>query len=383
MSNATRHTSEVAPSPAQAPVTNGRRLKTGGMPCVPTSLLSTSIVTVVAVVLASWYTIAVMRSSLLAAQLDSAAVNALAVVLALLSLAIVVPLVRALRFGNAIRDAAARRDLAKARGARSATRDQCFIALGYALAQLVLVIVLQFFLINHQAVAKTFFAVPLMIKTFPLVLAAFWMNVKIAVITEILVLVWGLIVALAMFAPGAAGKPVRLIATAYVDIFRAVPAVLVIYLVGFGIPLTGIPVLKDLSLTIFVIVALTLTVGAYVAEIYRAGILSIHWSQSAAARSLGLSHFQTLRFVIVPQGVRQIIPPLLNSFISLQKDTALVSVVGVIDSFNQSMLIASNYYNLSAVSTVALLFIVISIPQTRFVERMMRRDRARMRAGEA
>jgi polar amino acid transport system permease protein len=87
--------------------------------------------------------------------------------------------------------------------------------------------------------------------------------------------------------------------------------------------------------------------------------------------------------VIVPQGVRQIIPPLLNSFISLQKDTALVSVVGVIDSFNQSMLIASNYYNLSAVSTVALLFIVISIPQTRFVERMMRRDRARMRAGEA
>jgi polar amino acid transport system permease protein len=107
MSNATRHTSEVPQ--AQAPVTNGRRLKTGGMPCVPTSLLSTSIVTVVAVVLASWYTIAVMRSSLLAAQLDSAAVNALAVVLALLSLAIVVPLVRALRFGNAIRDAAARR----------------------------------------------------------------------------------------------------------------------------------------------------------------------------------------------------------------------------------------------------------------------------------
>jgi polar amino acid transport system permease protein len=96
-----------------------------------------------------------------------------------------------------------------------------------------------------------------------------------------------------------------------------------------------------------------------------------------------LSHFQTLRFVIVPQGIRQIIPPLLNSFISLQKDTALVSVVGVIDSFNQSMLIASNYYNLSAVSTVALLFIVVSIPQTRFVERMMRRDRARMRAGEA
>ncbi|TDY52202.1 amino acid ABC transporter membrane protein (PAAT family) [Paraburkholderia rhizosphaerae] len=353
------------------------------MPCAPTSLLVASILAVAVVVLGSWYTVAVMRASFLEAHFEGAWVNAAAMLLAVLSVVIVLPVIRALKACGRIRDAAARRDLAEARGARSGARDQCYIALGYALAQLVVILVFQFFLVNHQAVAKTFFLVPLMVKTFPLVLAAFWMNVKISVITEVLVLIWGLIVALAMFAPGIAGKPVRLIATAYVDIFRAVPAVLVIYLVGFGIPLTGIPVLKSLSLTVFVIVALTLTVGAYVAEIYRAGILSIHWSQTAAARSLGLSHFQTLRFVIVPQGVRQIIPPLLNSFISLQKDTALVSVVGVIDSFNQSMLIASNYYNLSAVSTVALLFVIVSIPQTRFVERMMRRDRARMRAGEA
>ncbi|OLL31716.1 polar amino acid ABC transporter permease [Burkholderia sp. SRS-W-2-2016] len=379
MSNATRQSGDVIPGPAG----NGRRLKMGRAPSVPTSLLLASIAAVALVVAGSWYTVAAMRASFLAAHFDGAWVNALAVVLAVLSIAVVVPVVRALKASARIRDAAARRDLAEARAARSDARDQCFIALGYALAQLVVVVVCQFFLVNHQAVAKTFFAVPLMVKTFPLVLAAFWMNVKISIVTEVLVLIWGLIVALAMFAPGIAGKPVRLIATAYVDIFRAVPAVLVIYLVGFGIPLTGIPVVKDFSLTVFVIVALTLTVGAYVAEIYRAGILSIHWSQNAAARSLGLSHFQTLRFVIVPQGIRQIIPPLLNSFISLQKDTALVSVVGVIDSFNQSMLIASNYYNLSAVSTVALLFIVVSIPQTRFVERMMWRDRARMRAGEA
>jgi polar amino acid transport system permease protein len=129
-----------------------------------------------------------------------------------------------------------------------------------------------------------------------------------------------------------------------------------------------------------VVVALTLTVGAYVAEIYRAGIQSIHWSQTAAARSLGLSHMQSLRFVILPQGIRQIIPPLLNAFIALQKDTALVSVVGVVDSFNQSMLIATNHYNLSAVTSVAVLFIVITIPQSRFVEKMMQRDRARLRA---
>ena len=224
---------------------------------------------------------------------------------------------------------------------------------------------------------------PLIVKTFPLVLDAFWVNVKIFLIAEVLVLVWGLIVALAMFAPGAAGKPLRFIATAYVDVFRSIPAVLVIYLVGFGLPLTGVPILKDLSLTTYVVIALTLTVGAYVAEIYRAGIQSVHWSQTAASRSLGLSHMQTLRFVVVPQGVRQIIPPLLNAFIALQKDTALVNVVGVVDSFNQSMIVASNYYNLSAATTVALLFIVISIPQTRFVERMARRDRARMRAGNA
>lgn len=379
MSNATQQTGDVMPGPAGT----GRRLKMGGMPCAPRSLVLASIVAVAVVVLGSWYTVAVIRAAFLAAHFDGAWVNPGAAVLALLSVAVVLPVVRALKACGRIRDAAAHQDVAEARGARSAARDQCFIALGYALAQLVVVLVFQFFLVNHQAVAKTFFLVPLMVKTFPLVLTAFWTNVKISIITEILVLIWGLIVALAMFAPGIAGKPVRLIATAYVDIFRAIPAVLVIYLVGFGIPLTGIPFLKDFSLTVFVIVALTLTVGAYVAEIYRAGILSIHWSQSAAARSLGLSHFQTLRFVIVPQGIRQIIPPLLNAFISLQKDTALVSVVGVIDSFNQSMLIASNYYNLSAVSTVALLFIVVSIPQTRFVERMMRRDRARMRAGEA
>jgi polar amino acid transport system permease protein len=378
MSNTTRQTSDVLPNP----LGSGRRLKMGGIPCVPMSLLLASVVAVLIVVAGSWYTIAVMRTFFLSIQFNAAWANAIVVLLGLLSIAIVLPLVRALRWCNGIRAAAARRDLAEGRVARSAARDQFFITLGYALAQLVTIVLFQFLLVNHQAVAKTFFLVPLMVKTFPLVLSAFWMNVKISIVTEILVLIWGLIVALAMFAPGAAGKPLRLIATAYVDIFRAVPAVLVIYLVGFGIPLTGIPVLKDLSLTIFVIVALTLTVGAYVAEIYRAGILSIHWSQSAAARSLGLSHFQTLRFVIIPQGIRQIIPPLLNSFISLQKDTALVSVVGVIDSFNQSMLIASNYYNLSAVSTVALLFIVISIPQTRFVERMMRRDRARMRASE-
>jgi polar amino acid transport system permease protein len=130
----------------------------------------------------------------------------------------------------------------------------------------------------------------------------------------------------------------------------------------------------------YCILALTLTYGAYVAEVYRAGIESIHPSQWAAARSLGLSYLQTLRYVIVPQAVRRIMAPLLNDFIGLQKDTALVQVIGVVDGFNQSRMIASNAFNLSAVTIVAILFVLITIPQARFVDRLVERDQARMRA---
>lgn len=379
MNSATQQSAGL-PSPVAG---QERRLNIGGMPKVPLVLFVFALAGVLIVVAASWYTIQTLREALRGSAWDGWWMSAGAWGLAIASLGAGWPLARAFNRCLGVRAAALRTDVVAARTERSEARVQSWIALGYTLAQFIVVLGLQFLLANNHAVAKTFFLVPLIVKTFPLVLDAFWVNVKIFLIAEVLVLVWGLIVALAMFAPGAAGKPLRLIATAYVDVFRSIPAVLVIYLVGFGLPLTGVPVLKDLSLTTYVVIALTLTVGAYVAEIYRAGIQSIHWSQTAAARSLGLSHMQTLRFVVVPQGIRQIIPPLLNAFIALQKDTALVNVVGVVDSFNQSMVIAANYYNLSAATTVALLFIVISIPQTRFVERMAQRDRARMRAGSA
>lgn len=358
-----------------------RRLNTGGMPSPPTALFLTSLVAVTLVIAGSCYTIAVTLEALHGSGLPGWLVSAISAILGLASIMVLRPLIRAFKYWMGVRSAVASSDVFAARLARSQACDQSWISIGYTLAQFIVVLGFQFMLANNQVVAKTFFFLPLIIGTFPLVLSAFWLNVEIFLVAEIFVLVWGLVVALAMFAPGAAGKPIRFIATAYVDIFRAIPAVLVIYLVGFGIPLTGVPIIKDLSLPAFVIVALTFTVGAYVAEIYRAGIQSIHWSQTAAARSLGLSHMQSLRFVILPQAVRHIVPPLLNAFIALQKDTALVTVVGVIDAFNQSMVIAANHYNLSAVTTVALLFIAISIPQTRLVERMMRRDRARMRAG--
>jgi len=376
MNNATDRTPDAAPGAPGA----GRRFSIGGMPSAPTALWLLALLLVLAAVALSGYTISVGRQALLAAGMSATGVSVAAVLLGIASVLIVFPLVKGWRRCGEVRRAAAANDIAAARGARAAALDATWIAIGSTAAQFVVLVGAQFLLANDQTVSKTFFLIPLMIKTFPLVLGAFWVNIKIFLIAEVCVLVWGLIVALATFAPGVAGKPLRIMATIYIDVFRAMPAVLVIYLVGFGIPLTGVPILKSLSLTTFVVVALTLTVGAYVAEIYRAGIMSIHWSQTAAARSLGLSHMQTLRYVVVPQGVRQIIPPLLNAFIALQKDTALVNVVGVIDSFNQSMLISSNYYNLSAVTTVAILFIIISIPQTRFVERMMQRDRERMRA---
>ena len=150
---------------------------------------------------------------------------------------------------------------------------------------------------------------------------------------------------------------------------------------GFGLPLTGLPLIGNWPPEWYAILALTLTYGAYVAEVYRAGIESVHWSQVAAARSLGLSFFQTLRFVVVPQAVRRIIPPLLNDFISLQKDTALVNVIGAVDAFNQAKIVASNHFNLSSVTTVAFLFVLITIPQARFVDRLLEREARRTRAG--
>jgi polar amino acid transport system permease protein len=360
-----------------------RRIKTNAAPTPPTLLWIISLLATALAVASSFHSIWILRLAARAYQMGAVWIEIVAALLAFASIAIVWPLAKGLLGCLSVRRANKREDLIGARVAAKSARDYCWITLGYSMGQLIVVIALQFLLANDRAVAKTFFLLPLMTSTFPLVLRAFWRNVQIFLMAESLVLVWGLVVALAMLAPGAAGKPLRLIATAYVDIFRSIPAVLVIYLVGFGIPLTGVPILKDLSTTTYVVMALTLTVGAYVAEIYRAGITSIHWSQTAGARSLGLSYGQTMRFVVIPQGVRNIAPPLLNASIAMQKDTALVSVVGVVDSFNQSMMLASNYFNLSAVTTVALLFVLVTIPQTRFVDRMLKRDRARIRAGGA
>jgi polar amino acid transport system permease protein len=303
----------------------------------------------------------------------------------LAALALFWPASRSIAHWQAKNQALESGDVFAARIAAAAAKEWAYVALGYSAAGLVAFGFITFVLANDMAVGRTFFYLPLMAEKYDLVVRAFSNNIFIFVTAEILVLVWGLIVAIARLLPGEAGRPIRMLAALYCDVFRGLPAVVTLYLIGFGLPLSGIvpgeiPGIGKVPLTWFAIIALTLTYGAYVAEVYRAGIESIHPSQIAAARSLGLSYFQALRYVIVPQAVRRILAPLLNDFIGLQKDTALVNVIGVIDGFNQSRIIASNAFNLSAVTIVAIIFVLITIPQARFVDKLIERDQKRMRA---
>jgi polar amino acid transport system permease protein len=329
----------------------------------------------------SWLTLLNLRAALSVLEQQGAFITAILLLLAAAACYILWPAWRCLTEARAARAALKEGEVIEARVRTAAARNLAWITYGYAATQILLLLAIEFLIANNLAVSRTFFYLPLIESSFSLILRAFWTNVYIFMISEVLVLVWGLVVALARLAPGSAGRPLRLIATFYVDVFRGLPAIINIYLIGFGIPLTGLPIVKEFSQQSFAILALVLTNGAYVAEVYRSGIESIHWSQTAAARSLGLSHMQTLRYVIIPQGVRLIIPPLLNNFIGLQKDTALVNVIGTIDAFNQSIIVASNNFNLSAVTAVAALFIAITIPQARLVDRMIERDRRRMRVG--
>ncbi len=311
---------------------------------------------------------------------SSAADAAMVAVLAACTL-LVWPASRAIAASFRVQPNLAAGDLVAARIAAASSREWSFITLGYGAAALLVLGGIAFFTANDGQVSKTFFDAKLIRDFTPLVAKAFMVNVLIFMCAEVLVLIWGLLVAIARLIPGEAGRPVRFLATVYCDIFRGFPVIITVYLVGFGIPLAGLPFLGDLPLPCYAIFALTLVYGAYVAEVYRSGIDSVHWSQMAAARSLGLSHLQALRHVIVPQAIRRIIPPLLNDFIGLQKDTALVQVIGVLDSFNQSRIIASNHFNLSAVTIVGLLFVLITIPQARLVDRLVEHDQRRMRAG--
>jgi polar amino acid transport system permease protein len=170
--------------------------------------------------------------------------------------------------------------------------------------------------------------------------------------------------------------PLRALAVVYADLFRGVPTILVIYMLGFGIPALGLSWLP-IDTLFWGIVALVLVYSAYVSEVYRAGIESVHPSQDAAARSLGLSHLQALRFVVLPQAVRRVIPPLLNDFIGLTKDTALVGLLGVVEAFRQSQIESAATFNFTPYVVTAILFILLTIPLARLTDWLVARDRRR------
>jgi len=310
----------------------------------------------------------------------SALALAITTALGVASLGLFYPAVRSLRSSRRARDALSRDDFVNTRILAEQARQSASYAFGFGAATLIIALGFLFLSAANGGVRTPFFRFSLMTAKFGTILDAFATNVKIFLIAEAFVLVWGLLVAIARLAPGRAGRPVRALAIFYIDLFRGVPAVITIYLLDLGLKKAGIPWVSSWDDFWFAVLALTLTYGAYVAEVYRAGIESIHWSQTAAARSLGLSYPRTLRYVVVPQAVRRIIPPLLNDFIGLQKDTSLVGFVGVVEAFNQARIINSNEFNLSALTMVAFLFYVITVPQARLVDYLIRRDQAKMRA---
>lgn len=217
-------------------------------------------------------------------------------------------------------------------------------------------------------------------EALPSIWEAFWINVKLFMIAEPLILILGLAVALARQARTPVLTPVRLLAVFYTDLFRGVPTILLVVLFAFGMPalqLQGVPN----SLFFWALVALVISYGAYVAEVFRAGIESIHPSQLASAETLGLSRAQAMRYVVVPQAVRRVVPPLLNDFVSLQKDTALVSTVGIFDAAFAARDYANYNFNYTSLVVVAVFFIALTIPLARLTDRLQRRLVERERAG--
>ena len=225
-------------------------------------------------------------------------------------------------------------------------------------------------------VQESFLNGPIFWESLPKLVAKFLVNIQLFLAAEVLILVFGLLLAILRGLPGPVFFPVRLMATAYVDVFRALPGLLIVIVLGIGVPalrIEGVP--KDEFF--YAVIALTLVYSAYVSEVYRAGIESIHPSQQAAARSLGLSQLQAMRFVVVPQAVRRVIPPLLNDFIGLQKDTVLVSTIGVVEIFRQSQILVAANFNFTPYVATALVFLVITIPLARFTDWLIARQRRR------
>ena len=221
-----------------------------------------------------------------------------------------------------------------------------------------------------EKVQKSFFNWDVFVKTFPRLLEAFLLDVAIFAWCAPLIALLGLIVALARDVRSPALFPLRILGAAYTDIFRGVPVILTVYLIGFGIPGLGLPRPWN-SPYIWGSLALILTYSAYVAEIFRSGIESVHKSQRSAAESLGLNEADTMRFVILPQAIRRVIPAQMNMLIALQKDVALLSFIGPVEIFRQAGVFKSLLANFTPYVGAAVIFLAVTIPATRYADYLL------------
>lgn len=233
-------------------------------------------------------------------------------------------------------------------------------------------------------VQETFFSWDDAKASFPDIAAGFVVNIKLFLICEVLILVVGLLVAVTRSTKSPVMFPFRVMAVVYVDVMRGVPTLLLVFLVGFGIPAMNLTGMTNSPFWLGVM-ALTLSYGAYVAEVMRAGIESIHPSQVSAARSLGLTQSQTMRTVVLPQALRRVAPPLLNDFISLQKDTALVAVLGLVpaEALREANVYASLNFNYTSLVVAAVFFIAATIPLARLTDYLGHRAIARQHSAGA
>ena len=233
---------------------------------------------------------------------------------------------------------------------------------------------------NWPDVKQAFFSGYYFRTSFRPILDAFWLNVKIFCVAEVCILAFAMAIAVVRSLPGPVMFPLRALAIIYTDLFRGVPTLIVVYLLGFGVPALQLPGLSNDPI-VWGTLALILVYSAYVAEVYRAGIESVHPSQEAAARSLGLSRLQTMRYVILPQAVRRVIPPLLNDFIGLQKDTALVGLLGVAEALRDLHILEAADFNYTPLVVAACIFIALTIPMCRLADWLVARQRSRQQAG--
>ena len=260
------------------------------------------------------------------------------------------------------------REAARARAARRSIFVAVFSTIAVAL-------VLYLLLINSPGwdrVQLSFFSPEYFWKALPDVLHGLWLNLRVMVFSEILILSIGLAVALARTTRSPVLFPLRLFAAAYTDIFRGLPLLLVILLLGLGVPALRIEGLTN-SVIVWGAAALVLTYSAYVAEVLRAGIESVHPTQRMAARALGLTANQTTRFVVLPQAIRRVVPPLLNDLVSLQKDSGLISVLGAVDAIKAAGIITATSFNFTPYVTAGVMFVLLTIPMARFADAITNR----------